>query len=232
MYVSYHKITVFVGLPNGFQKLIPVPAPQYAGRILRSFFGVRRIKPLNLGSRHKGDFNIPHNKVDRLSRLRNVSARSHIGNARLPQGIKCIRQRLRPVVVGVIIGQRYKIHSQISQIGNGLRPCPKGKLFPFCRNASVRIGKFIVKHHDIRALHPFHHFRQHTLRYIAVFTDRPGNGIMIVKQDVARKGKRHLAGNRRFHGIDIIFFHIGGVRQLFLIFGRLFHLFPLALRSL
>ena len=64
----------------------------------------------------------------------------------------------------MIVGKRHQIHTQISQIGHGLRSGAEGKLLLRRRRPSVRIGKFIVEHHDVRASHLLDQVRRDACR--------------------------------------------------------------------
>ena len=114
----------------------------------------------------------------------------------------------------MIICQRNDVHAHIRQISNGIRPCPECKLFLRRRRASVRIGKFIVQHHDIGALHLSNQIRRDAIADVAAVLQHFGHYAVIgVEKDISGKQKRHILFGKGLFGINIMFRHISLVLQ-------------------
>ena len=156
MNIYHDKIAVFLCLANRIQQAVRIQTAEYAGRIIGGSLCVGIIQPLDLCGGNNRYFYIPGNEINRFRRLFQIPPGTNIRHSDAGKGIQCIQKGIFSIIVSMIIGKGYDIHSHFLQNRGRFRPSPESKLLSFRRNSPGRIRKLIIDHHNVRVFHLIH----------------------------------------------------------------------------
>ena len=100
----------------------------------------------------------------------------------------------------MIVRQRNNVSPHVKQIGCIFRLSTEGEFLVFRRSSTVAVGKFVIYHKNVRAVHHIQHFlRNAALNAPAALVHFYLDRIMVVEQNVPRKhNRRFIRACRRF----------------------------------